>query len=345
MIIDFATHIYPSGYLRRLSELPNLPWGNFENSPMWLVSETNPATKDFDLRARALEEFGGLGYRQVASLVGPPLDDFLDPKLAAAIARETNEEMAALVEKRPEQFIAALGMLILSDQDAAMAEIEHLVDLGLPGAQIYSHARGLPLDHPSVLPVLEEMVERDLVIFLHPAKSARIPDYPTEQVSKYIIWQLLGWPMATTVAMIRLSASGFFERHPRAKVVAHHMGAMVPFFAGRLDVHYDIYGFQHPMAREIDDESRMQRSLIENLRHFYGDTALDGGIAGVVCGLDFFGADHVVFASDMPMDKVGGARFVRIAIDAVEKSGASAQAKGAIFEGNARRLLNLGEKS
>jgi aminocarboxymuconate-semialdehyde decarboxylase len=141
--------------------------------------------------------------------------------------------------------------------------------------------------------------------------------------------------------MIRLCASGFFERHPDAKVVAHHMGALVPFFEGRLDVHYDIYGFQHPMARDIPDDSRMREPLIDNLRRFYGDTALDGGVAGVTCGLDFFGADHVVFASDMPMDKAGGARFVRIAIEAVERCGASPQAKHAIFEGNARRLLGL----
>jgi predicted TIM-barrel fold metal-dependent hydrolase len=341
MIIDFATHIYPQGYLKRLSQLSDLPWGSFDNSPMWAVSETNPATKDLELRARSLESFEAFDYRQVISLVGPPLDDFLEPKKAAEIARETNEELASLVREHPEQFIGALGMLILSDQDAATAEVDHLVELGLPGAQVYSHSRGLPLDHPTILPVLEDMAARGLVIFLHPAKSARVPDYPTEEASKYVVWQLIGWPVATTVAMIRLCASGFFERHPDAKVVAHHMGAMVPFFEGRLDVHYDIYAFQHPMARDIPDDSQMKEPLIVNLRRFYGDTALDGGVAGVVCGLDFFGPEHVVFASDMPMDKAGGARFVRIAIEAVERSGASPQVKQAIFEGNARRLLNL----
>src|SRR5690242_2299177 len=130
MIIDFATHIYPQGYLRRLAGLPGLPWGDFSSSPIWSVSETNPATKDLALRAQALEPFEAFDYRQVISLVGPPLDDFVEPAIAADVARETNEELASLVDEHPEQFVAALGMLVLSDPDAAAREVEHLADIG-----------------------------------------------------------------------------------------------------------------------------------------------------------------------------------------------------------------------
>ena len=37
---------------------------------------------------------------------------------------------------------------------------------------------------------------------------------------------------------------------------------------------------------------------------FYGDTAMFGGFLGTKCGLEYFGADHVVFATDMPFGPV-----------------------------------------
>ncbi len=37
-------------------------------------------------------------------------------------------------------------------------------------------------------------------------------------------------------------------------------------------------------------------------RIFYVDTALFGSISGAKCGLDFFGSDNVLFASDSPFD-------------------------------------------
>jgi uncharacterized protein len=48
---------------------------------------------------------------------------------------------------------------------------------------------------------------------------------------------------------------------------------------------------------------------------FYGDTAVFGGYDATVCGLNFFGADHVLFASDAPFDPgrrgrcISGKRF------------------------------------
>ena len=41
------------------------------------------------------------------------------------------------------------------------------------------------------------------------------------------------------------------------------------------------------------------------LHDFYGDTALfGGGIQAVRCGLEFFGSDHVVFATDTPLGPI-----------------------------------------
>jgi predicted TIM-barrel fold metal-dependent hydrolase len=341
MIIDFSTHIYPAGYMARLSELPNAPWGSFHSSPMYLMSEANPATKDLDVRRRAIDRYAAYGYRQVLSLVQPPIEEFATPAEAAELATAVNEELRELVDAHPDCFVSALGTLPLNDPDAAHREIDRLVELGLAGIELPTHVNGRPLDHPEILPVLEDLLGRGLVIFLHPWRTPRTPDYPTETESKMVAWQIFGWPYDTTVAMVRLAASGLFERLPEAVIVTHHLGAMVPYFAARADIHYEAYGFSNPLASDVSDEVELTRPMIEQLRCFHGDTALNGGSAGITCGLDFFGTERVLFGSDMPMDRAGGFAYIPLTIEAVEKSGASPQAKEAIYEGNARRVLKL----
>jgi aminocarboxymuconate-semialdehyde decarboxylase len=58
-------------------------------------------------------------------------------------------------------------------------------------------------------------------------------------------------------------------------------------------------------------------------------------------GLAFFGADHILFGTDMPFDPERGPGFVRDTIAAMERMRASSEEKATIYEGNARRLLKL----
>ena len=58
-------------------------------------------------------------------------------------------------------------------------------------------------------------------------------------------------------------------------------------------------------------------------------------------GLAFFGADHVLFGTDMPFDPEKGPGFIRDTIAAMERMRASAEDKALIYEGNARRMLRL----
>ena len=72
-----------------------------------------------------------------------------------------------------------------------------------------------------------------------------------------------------------------------------------------------------------------------------GDTATFGSWAALECGLAFFGADRVLFGTDMPFDPEKGSGFVRDTIAAMERMRASDVDKAKIYEGNARRLLRL----
>ena len=89
-------------------------------------------------------------------------------------------------------------------------------------------------------------------------------------------------------------------------------------------------------------ERRLKRAPIEYFQQFYGDTVTWGSTPALMCGYSFFGADHIVFGTDMPYDGELGMRHTRDTIQAIEEMQISKAEKVKIFEGNARELLRLG---
>src|SRR5688572_32029110 len=81
-----------------------------------------------------------------------------------------------------------------------------------------------------------------LPVWLHPFRGADVTDYATEEKSLFEIWWTFGWPYETSVAMARLVFSGIFDRHPGLKIITHHLGAMAPYFEGRVGPGWDQLG-------------------------------------------------------------------------------------------------------
>jgi len=60
-------------------------------------------------------------------------------------------------------------------------------------------------------------------------------DYASEPRSRFEMWWCFGWPYETTIAMCRLVFDGIYDRHPKLKIITHHLGGgMIPFFDGRI---------------------------------------------------------------------------------------------------------------
>jgi aminocarboxymuconate-semialdehyde decarboxylase len=116
---------------------------------------------------------------------------------------------------------------------------------------------------------------------------------------------------------------------------------MIPFFAGRAETLWAQLG-----SRTTDEDysgvlKGLSKPLIEYFKMFYGDTVLNGSAAALRCGLDFFGPDHVVFASDCPFDPEGGPMFIREGMRSIDDLDLSEEVRRKIYFDNARRLLNL----
>src|SRR3954451_6655118 len=276
-------------------------------------------------------------YRQVISLPNPPLEEIAQGETAQQLARVANDAMAGLVAQHPKRFPAFVAAISLDDVNAALKEAERAItQLGARGIQIFTNIAGHPLDEERFAPVFAAMSDHDLPIWLHPARTAAMPDYAAESKSRFEMWWCFGWPYETSVAMARLVFSGVFDRHPGLKIVTHHLGGgMIPFFDGRIGAGMDVLG-----ARTSDEDyskiiPSLKRPHLDYFREFYADTALFGGSNGLPCGLDFFGADRVVFATDAPLGPIAKT------IAAVEALDLDPGAREKIMHGNAQRLLGM----
>ena len=74
---------------------------------------------------------------------------------------------------------------------------------------------------------------------------------------------------------------------------------------------------------------------------FYADTATFGSLSATRCGLDFFGVDKCLFASDCPFDPEGGPMYIRETIRRLEAVDATDEERERLFLGNAKTLLKL----
>jgi predicted TIM-barrel fold metal-dependent hydrolase len=118
------------------------------------------------------------------------------------------------------------------------------------------------------------------------------------------------------------------ERHPRQLVIAHHGGGLVPHFSARLAM--------GPGYRQVKDI--LPRPPLDYFHRFHVDTALFGAPHAVRCVLEFFGPQHVLFGTDMPL---GPSNAVEATIADIDAAGLSSEDRAAVYSGNAVRLLGL----
>ena len=299
-----------------------------------------PVMTDLELRFRMMDLFPE--YVQVLSLAAPPIEALAGPDAAPDLARLANDSMAEIAAKHPDRFPGFIASVPMNNPDATLQEIERATrDLRAVGIQIYTNVNGRPLDEPEFAPMFERMAAVNRPIWLHPTRTASFAEYPAEKKSKFELWWAFGWPYETSVAMARIVFAGYFERFQNLRIITHHMGGMIPYFAGRIGPGLDQLG-----ARTDDEDltvylRRLSKRPYDYFKMFFADTALFGAQHAVECGLKFFGSDQVVFASDFPFDPEKGTFNIRETIKDIDGLPIADGDRRKIYEGNARRLLNM----
>src|ERR1700722_17068187 len=168
---------------------------------------------------------------------GPWLEAFPrvvhDRALAPQFARMVNDEIAAVVSAHPKRF-NGVALIASVDPDAMVAELHRAVkELGFVGAYLPVGPTAKRLDHPDFEPLYRAIVDLDVMLWLHPSRPP-LPEYVDEKTSMYQEWLQMGWPYDTTSAMYRIVFSGVFARHPGIRIITHHHGGFIPYYASRM---------------------------------------------------------------------------------------------------------------
>jgi predicted TIM-barrel fold metal-dependent hydrolase len=124
-------------------------------------------------------------------------------------------------------------------------------------------------------------------------------------------------------------------------VLAHHMGAMVPFFEGRVGPGMDQLG-----KRTTDEDygavlKSLKKRPFDYFKGFYADTATFGSRGAMLCGFDFYPDDQILFASDSPFDPERGPGYIRDTIAVLDKLNLSQQTMEKVCYRNAEKLFGL----
>jgi predicted TIM-barrel fold metal-dependent hydrolase len=265
---------------------------------------------------------------QVLSLMGTGLDQ-LEPTTSTAVARDSNDHLAAAVRAHPDRF-AAFAALALLEPDKAALELERCVrQLGFKGVMVNGTTGGLFLDDARFTPLFETAQALDVPIYLHPAPPPR----PVQQayysglpgqLGFFLATAGWGWHAEVGMHCLRLIVSGLFDRFPKLKIIIGHMGEDLPFSIVRADAVLS-RGTKH-----------LQRSVKEYFdEHFYITTSGYFSVPPFLCALQVIGADRLMFSIDYPFSpNTVGRDFLKllpISPDDMEK----------ITHGNVERLLKL----
>ena len=233
--IDAFCHFFPQGIFKKLSETTG---GTRDVGKRMQGVRT---IYDLDARFRIMDGFED--YSQVLSLGLPPIEGMVGPDKTPEFARVANDGLAELCAKYPDRFCGYVGALPMDKPDAAAREAERiLINGNANGLQLHTNVNGpASTSRGSCRSSRSRRKPTSRSCCIRRA-SRDVPGFPGGEEIRYEIWTIFGWPYETSATMARLIFSGVMTKFPRLKVMAHHLGAMIPFFDQRIDTGWATLG-------------------------------------------------------------------------------------------------------
>ena len=126
----------------------------------------------------------------------------------------------------------------MNDPQAAAAELERCVkEFGFLGSLIANNIGGHFYDDERFWPVFKKAEDLDVPIYLHPTLPANM-EYFKGNFSQPAAFGMaangFGWHAEVGLHVLRLFASGLFDKYPKLKIIIGHMGEYLPFQLERI---------------------------------------------------------------------------------------------------------------
>lgn len=155
-------------------------------------------------------------------------------EVAEAVCRLQNEKLAELCAASTGRF-AAFATVAPQFPDLAVQQLDHAVrHLGLRGVSLGTEVNQWELADPQLHPFWARVEELGVLVFLHPPFGP-VPELAGRLKGKGHLSNVIGNPLATTLALSHLIFEGTLDRFPGLKICSAHGGGYLPSYAHRSD--------------------------------------------------------------------------------------------------------------
>jgi aminocarboxymuconate-semialdehyde decarboxylase len=307
MIIDFHTHVMPP---------------QMAADPVWRGK--CPMTIENVLEAA---QAGGVDR----TVISNPAHELrhMDADQRLKTVRMINEYLASLTVKHDNIYM--LASTVPYGGEPFLKELERAVRQdGAKGVIILSSLPGHYPDDDEALPFFQLLTELDIPVFVHPPSVG----FGEERLNIYRLASSVGRPMDGALAISRLIVRGVFEKFPKLKLVASHLGGGICEMIGRMDYAYNLQeeayflGPYEPMLIKHPPSHYLKMMYLESTCYH---------APAARCALDTVGADHFVFGTDAPPLKP----LKKAGVEMIRSLKLAPADEAKVFCDNARKLLKI----
>jgi aminocarboxymuconate-semialdehyde decarboxylase len=209
--------------------------------------------------------------------------------LAIKFSELQNETIAALVAEHPNRYAGAANVP-LQDAASAIKIMQQARDkYGFRAAQIATYlGPNRLLDDPSLDPFWAAAQEMQTFLIFHPYDEAR-----PAGLNDYFLHNCIGYPLQTTIAIVRMMFSGVFSRFPNLLIKVPHAGGFLP---------YQIERFQHAADFRPEPRSKgFNGRPLDVLKRLYFDSVTFSP-ATLRYLIDLVGVERLMLGSDYPFE-------------------------------------------
>jgi 5-carboxyvanillate decarboxylase len=283
-----------------------------------------------DLGERRLRDMDDTGIAmQILSLTAPGVQVFDAPE-ATALARSFNDQLADAIRKHPDRF-SGLAAIAPQDPECAAKELERGVrQLGLKGAIINSHTRGEYLDDSKFWAIFEAAEHLNVPVYIHPTTPPKSMIAPF--IERGLDGAIFGFAVETGLHLLRIIVAGVFDRFPKLRIVAGHLGEGLPYWLFRVD-------FMHAAmvkANRYASVQKLQKKPSDYIKeNMYVTTSGMAWEPPILYAQSVLGVDRVLYAMDYPY------QFVPAEVKVTDHLPISEVDKKKLYQSNAEQVFGL----
>jgi aminocarboxymuconate-semialdehyde decarboxylase len=328
LVIDVHAHIGLEAGLAEMAEVfpegtPKLverDGGRFFEYPNGVVNgPLPPGMVDLDHR---IGEMDAAGVDLQVVSVRPQIFSYsAGAEKVTKLAAIQNEAMLDTIAAHPDRLNGMLSLPLL-DAAASVAEIRrHLDHPAVRGVLVDSNVGGVNLDDESFGPIWAALSDANLPVLVHPYQADVAGQ---ERMTRYYLFNLIGNPLDTTIALASVIFGGVLDRYPDLRWCFVHGGGYAPYQLARWDHGWKVRK-EPKFSLDEPPSTRFGRLFFDSLTHAPGPLHL---LADIV------GWSQVMVGTDYPFD-MGDLTPV----DSIDRLELDDGVRQAVLSGNAQRFL------